>query len=148
MSPDPRSDPRISTLRTCINKAFSAFAAARSHSGLAPSTVRTYRHEVRYFVRWLEERTATRITRYPSSHSLASSHPALGLFRAAPLLLLEIMVDFVALRGLPSAHFGKELHRAELVWEVRSCRSSRRRTAPAGRRSLLQWRFSESPPGY
>jgi site-specific recombinase XerD len=30
-----------------------------SHSGLAPSTVRTYRHEVRYFVRWLEERTAT-----------------------------------------------------------------------------------------
>ena len=33
-----------------------------SHSGLAPSTVRTYRHEVRYFVRWLEERTATPIT--------------------------------------------------------------------------------------
>ncbi|MGA9575985.1 MAG: hypothetical protein WBV90_00055 [Terrimicrobiaceae bacterium] len=88
-----------------------------SHSGLAPSTVRTYRHEVRYFVRWLEERTATPITRYPSSHSLASSHPALGLFHAGPLLLLEIMVDFVALRGLPSAHFGKELHRAELVGE-------------------------------
>jgi site-specific recombinase XerD len=33
-----------------------------SHSGLAPSTVRTYRHEVRYFVRWLEERTATPMT--------------------------------------------------------------------------------------
>src|SRR4029077_20309123 len=36
-----------------------AFAAAMSHSGLAPSTVRTYRQEVRYFVRWLEERTGT-----------------------------------------------------------------------------------------
>jgi hypothetical protein len=27
------------------------------------------------------------------------------------------MVDFVSLRGLPSAHFGKELHRAKLVRE-------------------------------
>jgi hypothetical protein len=33
------------------------------------------------------------------------------------LLLLEIMVDFVTLRGLPSAHFGKELHRASLLGE-------------------------------
>jgi hypothetical protein len=33
------------------------------------------------------------------------------------LLLLEIMVDFVALRGVPAAHFGKELHRSELVGE-------------------------------
>jgi hypothetical protein len=31
------------------------------------------------------------------------------------LLLLEIMIDFVTLRGLPSAHFGKELHRASLL---------------------------------
>ena len=27
------------------------------------------------------------------------------------------MLDLVLLRGLPSEHFGKELHRAELVWD-------------------------------
>ena len=31
------------------------------------------------------------------------------------LPLLETMLDLVAFRGLPSAHFGKELHRAKLV---------------------------------
>ena len=44
------------------------------------------------------------------------------------LLLLESMLELVLLRLVPTAHFGKQLHRAEL-WGVRSCRSSRRRTA-------------------
>ena len=33
------------------------------------------------------------------------------------LLRLVPMLDLVALRGLPSTHFGKELHRAKLVGE-------------------------------
>jgi hypothetical protein len=33
------------------------------------------------------------------------------------LLRLVPMLDLVALRGLPSAHLGKELHRAKLVGE-------------------------------
>ena len=37
------------------------------------------------------------------------------------LLLLEIMVDFVALRGLPSAHFGKAARRLAVCLESRSC---------------------------
>jgi site-specific recombinase XerD len=36
-----------------------AFAAALSRAGLAPLTIQTYRHEVRCFVHWLEERTGT-----------------------------------------------------------------------------------------
>src|SRR2546429_132450 len=34
-----------------------AFAAALSRAGLASLTIQTYRHEVRCFVHWLEERT-------------------------------------------------------------------------------------------
>jgi hypothetical protein len=44
--------------------------------------------------------------------------------RAAPvlagnelLLLLDTMLEIVLLRLVPTAHFGKELHRAELVGE-------------------------------
>jgi hypothetical protein len=33
------------------------------------------------------------------------------------LLLLETMLELVLLRGLPSPHLGKELHRAKLVGE-------------------------------
>ena len=56
MSPDPvliriSTFPELREQADPINKAFSAFAAARSHSGLAPWTVQNYRHEVRYFVR-------------------------------------------------------------------------------------------------
>ena len=101
-----------------------------SHSGLAPSTVRTYRHEVRYFVRWLEERTATPITlKTLTSADLLSYRQQ--LINVQQLRSATVNKRLQALRWLCRWTRRQGLVRGDPAAEIKSMRVARR-CQPAG----------------